>query len=611
MNLYRRVLLFLKPYWKIIIAAFIASLIYAVFNSLTIWMSATFIDTIFTATEKVEQNVSEKPNVPQTGFSLNTFLKNKTNAIIQQDSKTDTLMMVCIIIFIAFILKNIFGYLKGILITYVNYNTVNDVRNKVFAHLVYLPLGYHEKRRAGEITSIAVNDVGVLTSTLTNSFSKLIVTPIEILTLISILLIISWKLTLVVFLLIPVLVLVIAKIGSSIRRKSRRTLKQTALFINILQESILALRVVKAFATEIEEVKKFKNATKKYFKLAFRQKTLELLSSPINELLGVTVAIILLWYGGTQVLTGGGITSEDFVRFIIVLFSLFQPMKQMSGINNQIQAGLSAAERVFDILDTVPTIMDSPDAIEISDFKKDIEIKDVSFRYNDEPFVLKNIKLNIKRGEVVAFVGHSGVGKSTLIDIIPRFYDVTEGEILIDGINIKHIKNEHLKNLFGIVTQETILFNDSLKNNIAYGSANSSNKDIENASKVAHAFDFITNMEEGFNTIVGDRGVKLSGGQRQRIAIARAILKNPPILILDEATSSLDTESEKLVQQAIDKLMKNRTVLVIAHRLSTITHADKIIVINKGEIAGMGPHKELLKSCAIYKSLYENQLLTK
>ncbi|MCD4731697.1 MAG: hypothetical protein K8R74_13915, partial [Bacteroidales bacterium] len=319
MNLYRRVLLFLKPYWKIIIVAFIASLIYAVFNSLTIWMSATFIDTIFTATEKVEQNVSEKPNVPQTGFSLNTFLKNKTNAIIQQDSKTDTLMMVCIIIFIAFILKNIFGYLKGILITYVNYNTVNDVRNKVFAHLIYLPLGYHEKKRAGEITSIAVNDVGVLTSTLTNSFSKLIVTPIEILTLISILLIISWKLTLVVFLLIPVLVLVIAKIGSSIRRKSRRTLKQTALFINILQESVLALRVVKAFATEIEEVKKFKNATKKYFKLAFRQKSLELLSSPINELLAVTVAIILLWYGGTQVLTGGGITSEDFVRFIIVL----------------------------------------------------------------------------------------------------------------------------------------------------------------------------------------------------------------------------------------------------------------------------------------------------
>jgi len=616
MKVLKRIFRFILPYWKHMVIAIFASFIFAFLNGFTMWMSATFIETIFSPAEQSEQisepfSENESNHVIeniQENFSLNNWLKDKTRSLIERNTRMDTLKMVCLIVFLAFLLKNIFGYTRRILITRVNYLTVNNIRNSLYGHLQKLSLSYYEQRKGGQITSILVNDVSVLSTTLSNNFGKLIVTPMQILLLIAILFIINWKLTLLVFIIVPVMGIVITKIGQSIRRKSRRTYRQTAVFISILQETISALRIVKAFAMEREEIKKFKEATYKFYHLIVRQKSLQLLANPVNEMLAVMAIIVLLWYGGSQVLHGGSLTPEDFVRFMIVLFSAFQPLRELTGVNTQLQAGLAAAERIFSIMDTIPEIKDHPETVNISEFKNEIEFKDVWFRYQeDSPYVLKNINLNIKRGEVVAFVGQSGAGKSTLVDMVPRFYEVTKGKILIDGQDIRRIENESLKQIFGIVTQETILFNDTLEYNIAYGSSTHDELAIHQAANVANAHDFILELEEGYHAVVGDRGVKLSGGQRQRIAIARAILRNPPILILDEATSSLDTESEKAVQEAINNLMKNRTVLVIAHRLSTVIHADKIVIIDKGEIADIGPHRKLLKISSLYRRLYKMQ----
>ncbi len=612
MQLVKRILGFVKPYRKMIFASILASMIYAMFNSLTIWMSATFINTLFTS--QSPQPVVTAPaqdeitaNVTDKHFSINDYMKEGTRSLVEGASKIDTLHRVCVIVFIAFVLKNLFGYIKGILISRVNYRTVNHIRNTLYAHLQKLSLGYYHKTKAGEITSIVINDVSQLTASLSGSIEKLIMTPIEILILVSILLIINWKLTLLVLILSPVMATVLVMVGQSIRRKSLRTFKQAAVFVAILQETVMALRIVKAFAMEKTEIRKFKDATDKFYRLALHQRSLQLLGSPINEVLATTAAVLLLWIGGSQVISGSGLSPEDFIRFIIVLFSTFQPIKELTTVNNFIQPGFAAAERLFGILDIEPQIQDHTDAVDVTDFRNFIEYKSVWFRYEDHADVLKDINLKIARGEVVAFVGQSGAGKSTLVDLVPRFYDATKGSITIDGVDIRHITNTSLKGLFGIVSQETILFNDTVRNNIAYGAGIVDDAAIEKAAHVANAHDFILNLENGYNTEVGDRGIKLSGGQCQRIAIARAILRNPPILILDEATSSLDTESERLVQDAIDHLMENRTVLVIAHRLSTVIHADKIVVLHRGRIVDTGSHRQLLKKCPIYRHLYEIQ----
>lgn len=608
MTLTRKVLTFILPYKKLIIAAIFSSIIYAFANGLAIWMSASFIETIFIDKEEVGVQQSSGDAAAGKRPDLNEYLKSKTRAFVYRERKEDILRVVCLVILIAFLIKNIAGYAKGLQLTMVNIHTVNNIRNTLYEHLQKLSIGYFEKRKGGEITSILVNDVGVLSTTLSGSCEKLIMTPIQIIMFVVILFIISWKLSLMVFVLVPLMGLVISQIGQSIRRKSRRTYEQTAVFISILQETVAALRIVKAFAMENEEIARFREALKKYFGLLMRQRSLQMLGSPINEMLGVFAAIALLLYGGSQVLKGGGMEPVDFVKYIFLLFATFQPLKDLTGLNNQLQAGFAAAERIFTILETPPEITDAADALTVTDFKEAIEVKDVWFRYDDAgPFVLKNINLRINRGEIVALVGQSGAGKSTLVDLIPRFYDAVRGEISVDGMNIRRIKNYSLKKLFGIVTQETILFNNSLSFNIAYGSATVDQEVIIKAAKVANAHDFIMEFDEGYGAIVGDRGVKLSGGQRQRIAIARAILQNPPILILDEATSSLDTESERYVQEAIDTLMQNRTVIVIAHRLSTIIHADKIVVMNKGEIVAIGSHRELLKKSPLYRHLYEIQ----
>jgi subfamily B ATP-binding cassette protein MsbA len=415
---------------------------------------------------------------------------------------------------------------------------------------------------------------------------------------------------LITFLVVPLSTVVIVKIGQSMRRRSRRVFRQIADVVANFQEAISAIRIVKAFTNEDKEINKFSDSNYQWFRKLFRANQLKFATSPINEILFVFILVFLLWYGGNMVYSNTGLSAEDFIRFLVFLFTMFQPIKDLSGINNVIQTGLAAAERIFDILETKQEVYNKPGALSLGTFNGEIKYENVSFRYDeDNPEVLKNINLTIPKGKMVAFVGHSGSGKTTLVNLLPRFYEITKGKLTIDGNDIKDLTLSSLRKQMGIVTQDTVLFNDTVRGNIAYGLDNCSEEDIIDAAKTANAWEFIKDLPNGLDTHIGEKGIRLSGGQKQRLSIARAVLKNPPILILDEATSALDTESERLVQDAIDNLLKSRTVLVIAHRLSTVTNAGLIVVMNQGEIVDTGTNDELLKSSAIYQNLSQQQLI--
>lgn len=494
------------------------------------------------------------------------------------------------------------------LISVVQFRIIRDLRNKLFDHLTSLSMSFFDKTKSGELTSIILNDVQIIRRSLSVSFHKLIVEPINILMFSSLLFFINWKLSLAAMLLIPIAGLFITIVGKSIRRRAFRSSKQISGIVSILQEKLSSIRIIKAFVMEKSERKEFKGETAKHYRLLRRQHSLHYFSTPVTEFLGISMGVLLLWIGGREVLLYQTMDPEDFIRFIFLLFSILRPIKSLNTVNNDIQTALASGERVFSLLDTPRTITDSEGAKEVFEFQKAIQFKNVSFSYDGrEGNVLSNISFTIERGKVVAVVGESGSGKSTLADLIPRFYDVKKGAVILDGTNIKKIQIHSLRQLMGIVPQETILFNDTILDNIAYGKTDAQIKEVQEAAEAANALDFIESQPAGFDTVIGDRGIQLSGGQRQRIAIARAILKNPPILILDEATSSLDAKAEKKVHDAIDRLMKHRTVFVIAHRLSTIVNADKIIVLKDGEIVEVGSHEELMRKNGEYKHLYDVQ----
>ena len=446
---------------------------------------------------------------------------------------------------------------------------------------------------------------------LSTSFQKLFVEPINILAFLSLLFIISPKLAAIAILVIPISGVIIFGIAQSIRRRAARSQAKLAGITAIISETLGSMRIVKAFVMKNYELKRFYAETRKYYQLMLRKDRLRLISSPITETIGASIAALLLFIGARDVLVNQSISSEDFIRFILLLFSVLCPIKNLGNVFNELQNGLASADRVFSIIDIKSDIHDNDDAIHVENFEDNITFQNVNFYYdNKSEMILKNINLSLKSGEILALVGPSGAGKSTLADLIPRFYDVNNGSISLDGKDIKNIKLNSLRSLMGIVTQETFLFNDSVKANIAYGLESVSDESIKKAAIAANADEFIEQLPHGYDTIIGERGVKLSGGQRQRISIARAIMKNPPILILDEATSSLDTESEKIVQDAIEKLMHNRTVIVIAHRLSTVHNAHKIIVLDKGDIVDTGTHNELIDKEGLYKQLHNMQFKT-
>ena len=485
---------------------------------------------------------------------------------------------------------------------------IQDIRNSLYKHLQKLSLSFYDNNKTADISSIVLRDVSAMRTAFTQSIQKLINEPLNILVLIFMLFIISPKLTLIALITIPVSGFVIVKLGQSIRRKAKRSSIQIAGVMNILHETLTGIRIVKAFTREKFENKKFALENYKFYKLAYRKDRIKFLNTPLNDTIGVSMGAILLWVGGKEVILGNSLNPDDFMRFIIFLFAMLQPARKLCSVNSQIQTGLASAGRVFSILDTPIEIKNSSTASSIAEFENSIEFKSVSFKYeNAKNESLKDINVSIAKGDTVALVGSSGAGKSTFVDLISRFYDIQDGRILIDGVNIKNIKLSSLRMLVGVVTQETILFNDTILNNIKYGDEFATIEDVKKASNAANALEFINELPEKFDTIIGEKGARLSGGQRQRIAIARAILKNPQILILDEATSSLDTESERKVQIAIDNLVKDRTVIVIAHRLSTIENADEILVFHDGEIIEKGKHGELLDKIGRYTSLYEIQ----
>jgi len=605
-SIYKRMAQLLFHFWPYILISSLSAIVFVLLNSTSMWLVASLINNVLTDFDKIVESQMEWAS--KSTLTMNEKLKYWTNILILRDTPANSLKVLCITLLSVFFTKNLFLYIKNILLRIVELKLVKDIRDRLYKHIQTLSLGYFHKKQTGSITSIVMNDVEQLQVALAVVFQRLFVEPINILTFVTLLFIISWKLALIAIVIIPLAGITIIGIGRSIRRKSRRTQEKIAEIMQILTETLTSIRIVKAFVNEKEEVKKFTGESQNYFKLLLKRARLDLISAPVTESFGVIIGVVLLWYGGLEVLSNQGVSAEDFIRFIVILFAILGPIKQMSNVNLKIQVGAASAERIFELLDTPPEIVEDLNPVDLKVFKNSIEFDKVHFEYNDgDSLVLDQVTFSIKKGEVVAMVGPSGSGKSTIADLIPRFYDVTTGSIRIDGYDLRKATLASIRGNMGIVTQEVILFNDTIKNNIAYAQPNVSDDAIKQAAEAANALDFIEKSPEGFNTLIGERGVNLSGGQKQRLAIARALLKNPPILILDEATSALDTESEKKVQNAIENLMKDRTALVIAHRLSTVQNADKIIVINEGHVVEIGTHNQLYENDGLYRRLYDIQ----
>ena len=613
MKTFLRILRYLKYYWLHLVGSILCIVLFTVFNSATLISVMPFLHTIFnvdgqsaTSSQVVDSPVLDK-SVPKVLEGSRQALKDKLYQFFLGEDKQKALLRLCVIITFLILFKSVFGYLQAYLMAYVEQGIIMDLRNDLYRHISKLSLAYFNRTKTGVLISRITNDVNLLNGGVSAGFVTLIKNPLLILASLTIAFYLSWQLTLIALIILPFSLVIIGGIGLRLRKESTVSQERMADVTTVLQETISGMRVVKAFGMEQFEVGKFRQETKRFFKALLKITRTRNLASPITEFLATLVAVGILWFGGTQVLRGQMLAPEAFITFLLVIFSLMQPVKELSNVNNRIQEAVAAGQRIFKIIDLQPEIANLPGCKIVRGFSDSVEFCNVTFAYTKNDKVLLGINLIVRKGEVLAIVGPSGAGKSTLVDLIPRFYDPIDGSILLDGVDIRELDLAGLRALMGIVTQETILFNDSVCNNIAYGLVDTPMSEVIEAAKVANAHRFIEEMPQGYDTLIGERGVKLSGGQRQRLAIARAVLKNPPILILDEATSSLDTESELLVQQAIERLMQNRTSFVIAHRLSTILNADRIIVLDKGKIVQQGTHNELIEQTGLYRKLYKMQ----
>lgn len=610
MKSFRRLLQYLSNYKLFVALNIFCNILTAVFTVIGIPLLNPFLKVLFDRAESIE--VEPSWSFEKNGFKgFADYLQNEINyqlgQLVEIQGKEKALIYVCITILAAFFLKNLFRYLSLFFMAPVRNGMIRDMRRDLFDKMLALPLAYFSNERKGDLMSRITADVQEVEASILNMLEIIFREPIIIFGSLMLMIAISPTLTGFVFLLMIFTAVVIGGIGRSLKRRSSQVQEKLGVLATITDEALGGMRIVKGFNAEKYQREKFAKENNHYRWILTRVLWRRELASPLSEFLGIGVVALLLWYGSRQVFAGA-LEAETFITFIFAFYLVIDPAKSFSKAYYNIQKGLAAMQRVEEVLDVKEEIVETPNAQAISSFDTNIEYRNVTFNYKSSEFpVLKNINLTIPKGKIIALVGASGAGKSTLVDLLPRFYDVIEGGVFVDGLNIKDYKIKDLRSLMGIVSQEAILFNDTIYNNIVFGLENVTEADVIRAAKIANAHEFIINTENGYQTNIGDRGNKLSGGQRQRLTIARAILKNPPILILDEATSALDSESEKLVQGALVELMKNRTSIVIAHRLSTIQHADEIIVMRDGKIKERGTHRQLLEADGEYHKLVELQ----
>ncbi|SFT99355.1 ATP-binding cassette, subfamily B, MsbA [Algoriphagus locisalis] len=604
MKTYLRILSYAKPYGKFVPTYIIYAFLSIVFGLLNFTLLKPLFDVIF---EQVDpESLAKYADKPEFSFSIEYFshlFNYNFLQVAEEYGKMGTLFYVCIIIVLSVFLSNLFTYLSGVVLAKVRALVIKRMRMDIFEHVSGLHIGYFSNERKGDLMSKMTNDVQEVENTIVQSLRVVFREPATIILYFSVLFFMSVKLTLFTILIIPISGAIIGGITRRLKKKAVQSQQSLGRIVNILDETLGGMRVIKAFNAEGFMKKKFDGETDFYADVNVNMARKNELASPISQFLGVFVVAGILVYGGSMVLSGNSdLGASDFITYIIIFTQVLNPAKEISRAVSSIQRGIASAERVFTVVDTPSQVTSPASPAILTKFEQAVEVKNVSFAYEDQ-LVLKDINFTLERGKTIALVGPSGGGKSTLADLVPRFYDPSAGEILLDGNNLKDFDLKDLRSLMGIVTQESILFNDTVFNNIAFGVEGATEAQVMEAAKIANAHEFIEKMEDGYQTSIGERGSKLSGGQRQRVSIARAVLKNPPILILDEATSALDSESEHLVQEALTKLMSNRTTLVIAHRLSTIQYADEILVIERGEIVQRGTHTDLSQIEGLYQKL--------
>ena len=603
----KRFIPYVLPYKRQAFLNVFFNILYSLFSALSFVALIPMLDVLFGKAQPITEAPVYSGNLLDLGSYGKAYLNYKVGALAGENTIWALAIVIALVLSL-FLLKNLFSYLASFFITYLRNGVLKDLRNNLYKKIVNQPIAFFSDQRKGDIMSRMIGDVNEVQNSMLSALESFIREPLTIIFSILVMLGISVKLTLFTFIFIPIAAAVISKIGKSLKKNSIAVQQEQGRFLSLIEETIGGLRVIKAFNAESIFSKRFANSSQTFNRLSNKVMNRQNLGSPMSEFLGILMIAVLLWFGGSLVLVDKTLEGTQFIAFMGLAYNILTPAKAISRASYDMRRGNAAAERILEILDYDNPIKERENPVVIKDFTTVITLNNVTFAYAEQP-VLTNFSLEVSKGKTVALVGQSGSGKSTIANLITRFYDVNQGAILIDGVDVKDMQTASLRKLIGVVSQDSILFNDTIKNNLLIGKPDATDEELITAAKIANAYEFINDLPEGFDTNIGDAGSKLSGGQKQRLSIARAVLKNPPIMVLDEATSALDTESERLVQNALENMMKHRTSIVIAHRLSTIQNADLIVVMQKGRIVEQGTHTELIQKNGMYKRLVEMQTI--